>query len=182
MDDCAIIALYEQRSEQAIAETDRKYGPYCTGIAYRVLASLEDAEECVSDTWLRTWQAIPPAKPGNLRAFVGRITHNLALNRYRFQRAQKRSVLTEVLEEFEIPVLEDPCQDLERQELAAAISRFLRTQPTQKQRIFLLRYWQYESLNAIAEKTGLKDARIATELYRLRKKLKTYLEQEGFVL
>ena len=105
MDDCAIIALYEQRSEQAIAETDRKYGPYCTGIAYRVLASLEDAEECVSDTWLRTWQAIPPAKPGNLRAFVGRITHNLALNRYRFQRAQKRSVLTEVLEEFEIPVL-----------------------------------------------------------------------------
>ena len=182
MDDSDIIALYERRSERAIAETSEKYGPYCTGIAWRILASHEDAEECVSDTWLHTWQAIPPARPGSLRAFVGRITHNLALNRYRFNRAQKRSVLTEVLEEFEVPVLEDPCQELERQELAKAISRFLHTQPTQKQRIFLLRYWQYEPLNAIAEKTGLNEARIATELYRLRKKLKTYLEQEGFVL
>ena len=182
MDDSDIIALYERRSERAIAETSQKYGPYCTGIAWRILACHEDAEECVSDTWLNTWQAIPPARPRSLKAFVGRITHNLALNRCRYSRAQKRGVFTEVLEELEIPALEDPCGELERRELAAAISRFLRGLPEWKRQVFLLRYWEYQPLKTIGEKTGLKEDRVATELYRLRKKLKTYLEQEGFVL
>ena len=182
MEDEKIIELYFARSETAIAETERKYNGYCTSLAYRILASFEDTEECVSDVYLNVWNTIPPTRPGSLKAFVGRITHNLALNRYRSRKAQKRSALTEVLEELDIPDLEEPGDVLERKELARQISVFLRTLPSMKQEIFLLRYYQYAPLSAIRQRTGLKEDRISTELYRMRKKLKHHLEQEGFAL
>lgn len=182
MEDHEIITLYNQRSEAAIEATRQKYGSYCTSIAYHILSSFQDTEECISDVYLNVWNAIPPTQPKSLKAFLGRITHNLALNRYRSSTAQKRGCFTEVLEELEIPALEEPSGILERKELAARISAFLRTLSPPKRQIFLLRYYQYEPLSTIRQKTGLKEARISTELYRMRKKLKRQLEQEGFDL
>ena len=90
MEDAEIIELYFRRSEEAIAESDRKYGAYCSSIAWRILKSREDSEECVSDTWLRAWGAMPPARPRFLRAFFGKITRNLSLGRYERDHAAKR--------------------------------------------------------------------------------------------
>jgi RNA polymerase sigma-70 factor (ECF subfamily) len=182
MEDKNIVTLYEQRSEKAIAETREKYGSYCSSIAYSILGSFEEAEECVSDTYLALWNAIPPAKPENFKAYCGKIIHNLALNRYRASKAQKRSSFTEVLEELEIPVLEGPEDALRCKELSAAISAFLRTLPPQKRRLFLLRYWHYLPISDISQETGLRPDKLSVELYRIRNKLKHYLEQEGFDL
>ena len=100
MEDEKILALYQSRNESAIAETDRKYGSYCGAIAYNILMSYEDSDECVQDTWLKTWNAIPPEVPRRLKSFVGRITHNLAIDRYRKNMRQKRCTLDEVLAEL----------------------------------------------------------------------------------
>ena len=179
MEDEKIIALYFDRDEQAIYETREKYGPYCTAIAYNILSSFEDTEECVSDTYLRTWDSIPPNSPKSLKGYVGRITHNLALTMYRRRKTKKRCVITEVLEELQIPSLEDPTGTVERKETAKLISDFLWTLPVEKRRIFVLRYWYFETIPSISRTTGWKETRIKSELSRTRKKLKNYLEQEG---
>lgn len=179
MEDKKIIALYFDRDEQAIYETREKYGLYCTAIAYNILSSFEDTEECVSDTYLRTWNSIPPNSPKSLKGYVGRITHNLALTMFRKRRAKKRCVITEVLEELQIPSLEDPTETVERKETAKMISDFLWTLPVEKRRIFVLRYWYYETIHSISQTTGWKETRIKSELSRIRKKLKKHLEQEG---
>ena len=182
MDDEVIVELYFQRNEDAIAETKRKYDGYCNSIAYNILASFEDTQECVSDVYLKTWNAIPPTRPLSLKGFLGRITHNLALDRYRQRKSKKCSVFADIMEEFDIPVLDEPGDVLERKELASTISAFIRTLPPVKQKIFLLRYWYYEPIKTISLETGLKEDRIKTDLYRMRKKLKDYLEQEGYAL
>lgn len=182
MEDSKIIALYFARSETAIAETQQKYGAYCSAIAYNILASFEDAEECVSDTWLKTWDSIPPAKPERLKGYVGRITHNLAINRYRAGGAKKRGQLPQILSELQAASLEEPEDILERRRLSQKISEFLHGQPVQKQKIFVLRYWYCESLTAIGQTVAMKPERVKTELYRMRKKLKIFLEKEGFQL
>jgi len=179
MEDEKIIALYFDRDEQAIYETREKYGPYCTAIAYNILSSFEDTEECVSDTYLRTWGSIPPNSPKSLKGYVGRITHNLALTMYRRRKTKKRCVITEVLEELQIPSLEDPTETVERKETAKLISDFLWTLPVEKRRIFVLRYWYFETIPSISRTTGWKETRIKSELSRIRKKLKKHLEQEG---
>lgn len=179
MEDEKIISLYFDRDEQAIYETREKYGPYCTAIAYNILSSFEDTEECVSDTYLRTWDSIPPNSPKSLKGYVGRIAHNLALTMFRRRSTKKRCVITEVLEELQIPSLEDPTETAERKETAKLISDFLWTLPVEKRRIFVLRYWYYETIPSISRTTGWKETRIKSELSRTRKKLKNYLEQEG---
>ena len=179
MEDEKIIALYFDRDEQAIYETREKYGPYCTAIAYNILSSFEDTEECVSDTYLRTWDSIPPNSPKSLKGYVGRITHNLALTMLRSRSTKKRNVITEVLEELQIPSLEDPVETVGRKETAKLISDFLWTLPVEKRRIFVLRYWYYETIPSISRTTGWKETRIKSELSRIRKKLKKRLEQEG---
>lgn len=180
MEDEKILDLYFQRSEEALVETKRKYDGYCSSIAYNILASFEDTQECVSDTYFHTWNAIPPARPQNFRGYIGRITRNLALDRYRSNLSRRRSVFTEVLQEFEVISLEEPGSELERKELAKAVSDFLRTLPEVKQKMFILRYWYSESIRSISQSTGLKENRISTELYRMRKRLKIHLEQEGY--
>ena len=179
MEDEKIIALYFDRDEQAIYETREKYGPYCTAIAYNILSSFEDTEECTADTYLRTWNSIPPNRPTHLKGYVGRIAHNLALTRFRDRSTKKRSGITEVLEEMQIESLDDPQEAAEQKELARIISSFLRSLPEEKRRVFVLRYWYYETIPAIARATGWKETRIKSELSRTRKKLKKYLEQEG---
>lgn len=182
MDDNQIIELYFQRNDDAILETQEKYSAYVYSIAYHVLGSREDTQECVWDVYLKLWHAIPPTKPLNFKSFLGRVTHNVALDRYRQLSAKRCSVFTEIMDEFQIPVLEEPGNALERKELASAISAFIRTLPPVKQKIFILRYWYYEPIKTISLETGMKENRIKTELYRMRKKLKDYLEREGYAL
>ena len=182
MEDETIIALYFARDEAAIIETREKYGAYCTKIAYNILRSFEDTEECVSDTYLRTWNSIPPNRPESLKGYVGRIAHNQALTMFRKKNAKKRCAVTEVLEELQIPSLDDPLETTEQKELAWKISDFLRTLPVERCRIFVLRYWYYDSVPEIARAAGWRESRVRSELSRTRKKLIRYLEQEGYLL
>lgn len=180
MTDDEIIALYLQRSEDAITETKKKYHAYCQAIAYNILASFEDTEEVVADAYLQVWNSIPPTRPVQFKAFLGRITHNLALNRYRSSSRHRHSELTEVLGELGLAELDDPAELAQRGALAAAVSQFLGglDQPTRT--VFVLRYWNYDGLHAISQKTGIKETTINSMLYRTRKKLKAYLKKEGW--
>lgn len=180
MEDSRIIDLYFDRSEDAIAETKAKYNSYCTKIAYNILASFEDTEECVSDTYLHTWNAIPPSRPNSLKGFVGRITRNLSLNRLKANSAKKRGEAVLVLDELQISSLETPYDEVEKKMVADAITGFLRTLSPVKQQMFVLRYWYFEPISAISQKTGWKENSVKSELYRLRSKLKSHLEKEGF--
>lgn len=181
MEDRDIIELYWSRSEDAIAETKKKYHPYCISIAYNILASFEDTEEIVADSYFQAWNAIPPTRPVHFRAFLGRITHNLAINRYRANTRRRHSSLEDVLNELEIAELKNPEDTLEQKELTAAVSGFLRGLDPQTRNVFVLRYWYYDRLSTIGEKTGMKQTTINSMLYRTRKKLKAYLKKEGWI-
>ena len=131
MDDNLIIDLYWQRNEQAVAETEAKYGPYCRSIAYGILQNNQDTEECVNDTWLRAWDSIPPQRPGRLSAFLGRIARNLALDRYDYNHAAKRSgPFDQLLSELSECI---PCQrdDFAQLELTQILNSFLHSLPEQ---------------------------------------------------
>ena len=182
MEDEKILGLYRQRNEAAISATGEKYGGYCHAIAYNILVSREDSDECVWDTWLRTWNAIPPAQPKSLKSFVGRITHNLAIDRYRYNQRHAGTAMEEVLTELRVEALSEPEETAEAEDLRKCISAFLRAQPKEKRVLFVLRYWYVDSIAEISRKTGLKETRIRTELYRMRKKLSTHLEKEGYIL
>lgn len=186
MDDEAILDLYFQRNEQAVVETDRKYGRYCFTLANRILKNPRDAEEIVSDTYLRTWNAIPPQRPGVLRQFLARITRNLAFSRWRMETADKRGggELELVLEELEgcIPALAGVEDALNGKELAETIRHFLDTLPRREQDIFLRRYFYVEESGEIARRYGMKPGTVLKSLSRTRKKLKQYLTQEGYAV
>ena len=182
MDDSEIIRLFFDRSEQAIALTREKYGPYCAAIAYRILSSIEDTEECVSDTWQRAWDSIPPARPTDLRSYLGRITRNLALSRLREARAAKRggTGVQLALEELGecVSAGDTPEDEILRRQLTEAVNRFLQTLTPEKRAVFVLRYWYLYSGAEIARKTGIRETTVRTMLFRLRKQLKTHLEKE----
>ena len=186
MNDDAILALYFARDEQAVAETDRKYGPYCYSIANAILESPPDSEETVSDTWLRAWETIPPKKPGVFRMYLAKITRNLAFSRWRERSARKRGGgQTDVcLEELSqcLAAPETPEDTLEARELASAIRRFLDTLPPREQDIFLRRYFFLEESTAIAGRYGMKPATVLRSLSRTREKLRRYLQKEGYGL
>ena len=183
MEDEQILNLYFSRSEQAIGETAVKYGPYCHSIAFHVLENMEDAEECVSDTWLSAWNAIPPTRPSPFSAFLGRITRNLSIDRWRRNRAMKRGgcQMELALEELKDCVsgagsLES---DLIRRETLGAVNRFLGELNTVERNVFLCRYWYLESSREIGEHTGFSLAKVRSMLHRIRGRLDTYLEKEG---
>ena len=172
MDDSRIVELYWRRSGDAIAETSRKYGGYCYAIAYNLLSSVRDAEECVNDTWLGAWNAIPDNRPQYLAPFLGKIARRLAFNRVRADRAEKRGggELPLVLEELGgcVPVVPSAAQAVEDGELEAEINRFLYALPPRDCDVFLRRYWYGESLAEIAGRYGLKLNTVKTSLYRTR--------------
>lgn len=184
MEDTKIIDLYWLRSESAIAETQQKYGPYCYSIAEHILSCHEDSEECVSDTCLRAWNAMPPSRPGCLRVFLGRITRNLALDRYRERMTDKRGggqVLLVLDELRDCAGREDsPLDAVEKKRMARVISAYLRTLPAEKQSMFLLRYWYLSSVADIARELGISESKVKSDLYRIRKKLRRELEREDF--
>lgn len=182
MEDREIIALYIARDEQAVALTAEKYGSYCAAIAGNVLDSAEDVEEVVSDTWLRTWNAIPPDLPGNLKLYLARIARNLSYDKFRTQCRQKRGggELTLALEELSgcVPGPGQPGDRLEGQELQEAVNRFLGTLKETDRKIFLRRYFLVEAHAAIARDLCIRETAVRTSLSRTRKKLKEFLQKE----
>lgn len=184
MEDTQIVELFFDRNELAIREAEQKYGAHCFRLANRILNNREDAEETVSDTLLHTWNAVPPERPIALRAFLEKITRNLALSRWRRRSAEKRGggELELVLEELAdcIPGGERPEQKLDEKELVKTIRNFLDTLPRREQDIFLLRYFYVEESDKIAVRYGMKRGNVLWILSRTRMKLKTYLTQEGY--
>ena len=186
MEDSEIVALYWARDPRSIRESEEKYGSYCAAIARNILGSPEDAEECVSDTWLRAWNAMPPQKPALLSSFFGRITRNLAFDRWRSRSAEKRGggETAAVLEELGDLVSggDDPQKRLEDGELMRDLNAFLRSLPQEKRRLFLRRYWYGDPVSALAERFGMRENRISVSLHRIRKQLRDYLIERGHTL
>lgn len=185
MEDAAIVALYWNRDEAAIAETQRKYGAYCRSIAQNILSSREDAEECVSDTWHRAWNAIPPQRPDSLGAFLGRIVRNLSLSRWRREHAQKRYAgLDAMLSELEdcLPAPRGVEDVVEGRALTGCIEGWLEGLDREDRAVFLRRYWYGQEVRSLAKEWGVGPNQMAKRLQRLRKDLRRNLEQEGITV
>lgn len=185
MDDREIIALYFDRDEAAIAESQRKYGTYCTTIARNITESVQDAEECVSETWLRAWNSIPPQKPTFLKAFLAKITRNLALDRVRQKKAECRgggSVPLALDELSECLTSRDTVEEqVDARELGRAIGGFVRGLKQRDGDLFLRRYFYMDTLEDAAAFVGMDPKNAAVSLHRSRKKLEDYLKKEGYV-
>ena len=182
MEDRQIVELYWARDEQAIAETEEKYGQYCYAIARNILHSHEDSAECVNDTWMAAWNAIPPHRPEILSSFLRKITRRLALRKWRARNAEKRGggipemSLTE-LEEC-IPSGGGPEEQVETDMLTEVLNTFLETLPLTERRVFLRRYWYFDSVNEIASCFGFSEGKVKMMLMRTRKKLRVRLQEE----
>ena len=184
MDDEKIIELYFSRNEEAITETARKYGQYCKSVAFRILRSASDTEECVDDTYMRAWGAIPPERPRRLSTYLGRITRNLALDRYERSRAAKRfSPVTLALDELSEVIPDgDGGEICEGLALSEAMNHFLGGLPVTERRVFVQRYWYLSTVREIAADNGITEASVKVMLFRTRKKLKGYLEFRGITV
>ena len=196
MGDQEIIGLYWERNEDAISETEIQYGKYCHSISIRIVRNKEDADECVNDTWLRAWNAIPPAKPSRLSVWLGKITRNLSLNKLDSRNAGKRGggEVELSLDELEKSIQSsgkrrslqiisesDPAdQILETKEIATEISVFLMTLPAKKRLAFVGRYFYFISLSELALKLGMSKSHLSVLLYRLRNSLVQYLRERGY--
>ena len=184
MDDSRIIELFEQRDERAIAESNVKYGQLCTRVAMNILQNAQDAEDCVNDTYLKAWNAIPPARPARLGAFLAKITRNLSLDRYRASHAAKRGeyMLEESLDELGecIPAGEHarPDTEAEARRIGECITRFLGRQTPDARDVFICRYFYADSLESIARDFGFSESKVKSMLHRTRHKLRKYLESE----
>lgn len=185
MEDGQIIDLYWNRDQRAIGETDGKYGRLLHSIAWNLLQNREDSEECVNDTYLRAWEAIPPARPGAFRTWLGQITRNLSLDRWKRRRAEKRGGGAELLlGELEdcLPAPGGPERDVEDRELAELLSAFLRGLSREGRTMFLRRYWYGESVAEVAAALGCGEGKVKSSLFRSRKALRAYLEKEGIAV
>ena len=186
MDDKQIVELYWARSENAITKTAEKYGKYCHYIAFHILHNEEDSEECVNDTYLKAWDAIPPQRPSKLSTFLGKITRNLSLDRYRQFTAEKRGCgqATLVLEELEecVPAADNVEQVVDDMVLTDILNNFLGSQPAETRKIFMRRYWYLCSIKEIAADFRMSESKVKMTLLRSRNELKTLLEKEGVVL
>ena len=185
MEDAAIIGLYWARDEGAIAASDEKYGALCRALSRNILESLEDAEECVNDTWGRAWDTMPPRKPGSLRAYLVKITRNLSIDRWRARQARKRgSGLAVLLDELEecLPAVPSAEELTEARETARAIDRWLSKLSPADRKAFLRRYWYCDGVAEIAAGTGYSQSKVKSLLHRTRRGLKEHLRKEGYDL
>ena len=184
MNDTEIVELYWSRKERAVEETAKKYGSYCYAIAYNILSNREDSEESVNDTYIEAWNAMPPHRPLILSSFLGKITRRLAIDKWRSDHAQKRGggELTDVLDELaECVAYEDSAErHLEKQMLSQAINDFLRTLSETERKIFVCRYFYMESVEAVCKRFGYSVSKVKSTLFRVREKLRIYLQKEGF--
>ncbi len=184
MDDKEIVELYWQRNEQAIKETADKYGAYCRKISLNILSDLSDSEENVNDAYMQAWLSIPPYKPDSLMAFLGKLTRNLALNRYKAMYAKKR-----LWNQFAISLDElSDCtpsnimveQKAEIAELGKSINSFLYSQKEDIRNVFICRYFYCDSVEEISDRFGYSQSKIKSMLMRARIRLKSYLKKEGY--
>ena len=185
MEDKEIIKLYFQRNETAITETATKYGAFCHKIAMNILSIHEDAEECINDTYHSVWNQIPPTNPDSFRAFLGRITRNLSISRFRALHSKKRYAGMELmLSELEecIPSQNTIERTIESKELSEYINEWLTALAEQDAMLFIRRYWYGDSVQELAKKTDPTAAKMAQTMLRLRKSLKAYLEEKGVTL
>lgn len=180
VEDSKIVELYWSRSEEAIAESERKYGKYCYSIAHGILRSREDSEECVNDTWLAAWNAMPPHRPSRLATFLGKITRRIALHRAEKNNAEKRGG-----GEVPLAIVElDECIPAPREDgadeaaLATLLDRFLDSLPEMTRTMFLQRYWYLRTVREIARELGVGESRVKVTLHRTRAKLREVLEKE----
>lgn len=185
MDDQKIIDLYWSRSESAISESNRKYGKYCYSIAYNILTNNEDAEECVSDTYMAAWKAMPPQRPSILATFLGKITRNLSIDRWRSRSRYKRGggEIILALEELEECVSDSQTVEkaYEQKLIALVFNRFLESLQETERQIFLCRYWYLDSIADIANYYGFSNSKVTSMLYRTRKKLRAMLKKEDLL-
>ncbi len=186
MEDSQIVALYLQRSEQAIDETAKKYGKYCYSIAHNILGNREDAEEAVSDTYLGAWATIPPHKPVALATFLGKIARRTAIKRYQHSRTQKRgggelALALEELSDF-LSDRNTPEAAIENAELTHILNEFLRKLPKEERAVFISRYWYFDPVAEIAKRFGFSQSKVKSMLARTRKKLSITLQREGITL
>ncbi len=184
--DHEIIELFWARNEDAIIESDQKYGSFCRGIAMQILSSHEDACECVNDTWWRAWKTIPPERPRCLQAFFAKIVRNISFDFWRRQNAAKRGSgeMQLVLDELLQCVSDNntPEKQMENAELGTCINAFLHTLPIRERNIFVRRYWLAESMKEIATRFQMKENAVRGSLFRSRQLLKAYLEKEEIYL
>ncbi len=186
LDDSVIIDMLFDRDESVIAELSKKYGSYCTSIANNILRNREDSEECVNDTYMKTWETIPPEKPKLLAAFMGKITRNLAIDRYRRGHSQKRggNDMELIFEELEECVSDGSSVEAtaERREILAAVNRFLGKISVKNRIMFVSRYCYCESVHDIAARFGIKENNVSVSLNRTRAQLREYMKKEGYEL
>ena len=185
MEDEKIIELYFQRSEEAIPRTAAKYGGRCHAVAYNILASSEDSEECVNDTYLAVWNTIPPTHPLHLGAYLVGIVRNLSLSMLRYRCADRRGCGEYALSFDELEECighgGQPDDEVELRELAEEIQRFLSTLSADDRKIFMCRYWLIASIAQISQSSGFSESKIKSSLFRSREKLRRHLIKEGLL-
>ena len=185
MNDEQIIQLFFTRNEDAISQTACRYGGQLTRLSENILRNKEDAQECVSDTWLSAWNSIPPQRPRVFSAFLARITRNLAIDRWRESRTAKRGggEVKCALDELSgcIPGGESPEGEVLRRELLSSVSAFLGKLPEPERSVFLCRYWYFDSAEDIAANFGFSSGKVRSMLHRTRKKLQNHLKEEGLL-
>ena len=185
IDDEQIIALFFARSESAVTELDTKYGKTFHNLSYNILNNRQDAEECVNDAYLGTWNAIPPAHPNPLLTFVSKIVRNLSIMRYHANTAMKRNSTYDVaLSEVEhcLSAVPDVEQEMDVRVLSAAIETFLDTLTAENRVIFMRRYWFADTYAQIAERIGISEKDVSVRLARTRRQLHDYLLKEGVLV
>ncbi len=185
MEDKEIIQLYFTRNECALEETSKKYGSILTHISENILKDVHEAGECLNDTLLSTWNQIPPTKPDNLLAYLAKSIRYISLGRLDYHNAKKRRAeIIELSEELENSgvVTDNGISQIEEQELSELVSDFLRQNTYEQRVVFLRGYWYGDSISQISELMGISEGKVKTILFRMRKRLKQYLEKEGVIL
>lgn len=184
MEDQKIVDLYWNRDEDAILHTQRKYGGLCQTIANNILGNSQDAEECVNDAYLKVWNSIPPERPESLLSFLSRVVRNISLDKYRFNRAEKRSRGADIMfSELEECLSDESVAILSEDEgIVDAINRFLKTLDQENRILFVRRYYYMDSNETLTKTFGMNDNTIRQRLFRMRENLKKFLEKEGIGL
>ena len=184
MTDAQIIELYWARNEDAIKETDLVYGRKLHTLADRIVQNFEDAQECVSDTYLKTWDTIPPQRPNYFFAYIAKICRHFALGVLDFKSAAKRKGEVVALTQEMEACIPDPQHErrLEGEELGKMLNSFLQTLSYESRVIFLRRYWYLDTVAEIAERFGITQSKVKTQLHRTRAKLAAFLEKEGITV
>lgn len=183
MDDKGVLALYWQRDPVAVEETQRSYGRYIRAVAQGILRDGSDAEECANDVYMDAWNSIPPGRPEDLRTYLGKLARRRALDRLRYRMADKRGGGETPLSLWElgecVSARNDVAETVDQQDLTLFLNRFLCSLSDEKRRVFLRRYWYFDTIEEIAKRYGFSESKVKVMLHRMRRDLRKYLSKEG---